>query len=129
MSVEIRRIGVISVVVLLAQFLLGIAVNLWVTIGSDEPWSHIGNVALFGAHALFGVVIVPLTFVVLTKAFQGTSVAQKVVAMMSFFGVVGAAACGVAFVSSAGDGAYSFGMSIGWTLAVLCNLYLGVAGR
>jgi hypothetical protein len=51
---KLPRLGFLSIVVLLAQLLFGVAASLWVTIGADRPWSHISDVALFAAHGVLG---------------------------------------------------------------------------
>jgi hypothetical protein len=123
-SVGVRRLGLISVVVLVAQFVLGMAVNLWVSIGSVSPWSHISDIALFAVHAGLGVAVVVLAFVVLTKAFEEDSRRDRSCASLALLGILGAFGCGIGFVSSGGSAGYSFGMSIGWAVALLANVVL-----
>ena len=93
----LRRLGLYSIVVLLAQLLLGIAVNLWVTIGPRNHWSHIGHVALFAAHGIVGVAVLLFTFLILAKAFEESSRRDKVAAAAAFVGVIGAFGCGIGF--------------------------------
>jgi tellurite resistance protein TehA-like permease len=122
--VYLRRLGLASIVVLLVQLLLGVVVNLWVTIGSERPWSHIGHLALFVAHGIVAVAVLLLTFLTLAKAFEESSRREKALAAAAFVGVIGAAACGVGFVSSGGASGYSFGMAVGWVVAVAADLFL-----
>jgi hypothetical protein len=121
---NLRRLGLLSIVVLLAQLLLGVAVNLWVTIGPHNPWSHISRVALFAAHGIVGVAVLLVTFVILTKAFEESSRRDKASAAMAFVGVIGAFGCGVGFVSSGGASGFSFGMAVGWVVALCADLFL-----
>jgi hypothetical protein len=123
---NLRRLGLLSIVVLLAQLLLGMAVNLWVTIGPHSPWSHISHVALFAAHGVVGVAVLLLTFVILAKAFEGSSRRDKAAAATAFVGVIGAFGCGVGFVSSGGASGFSFGMVVGWVVAVAADLFLAL---
>jgi tellurite resistance protein TehA-like permease len=121
---HLRRLGFLSVVVLLAQLLLGMAVNLWVTIGPHSPWSHISHVALFAVHGVVGVALVLVTFLILAKAFEESSRRDKAAAATAFAGVVGAACCGVGFVSSGGGSGFSFGMAVGWVVTLAADLLL-----
>jgi tellurite resistance protein TehA-like permease len=121
---HLRRLGLTSIVVLLAQSLLGMAVNLWVTIGPHSPWSHISHVALFAVHGIVGVALVLLTFLILAKAFEESSRRDKAAAATAFVGVIGAACCGVGFVSSGGASGFSFGMAVGWVVILAADLFL-----
>jgi hypothetical protein len=121
---HLRRLGLYSIVVLLAQLLLGMAVNLWVTIGPHNHWSHISHVALFAAHGIVGVAVLLLTFLILAKAFEESSRRDKVASSAAFVGVIGAFGCGIGFVSSGGASAFSFGMAVGWVVAVAADLFL-----
>jgi hypothetical protein len=105
----LRRLGLVSIVVLLAQLLLGMAVNLWVTIGTHSPWSHISHVALFAAHGIVAVAVLLLTFLILAKAFEKSSRRDKV-------------AAAAAFVSSEGASGFSFGMADGWVVALAADV-------
>ncbi len=119
---DLKRIGFISVIVLLVQFLLGVATSLWVTIGTNMPWSHIGNVALFAVHAVLGAAIGLLTLMVIGRAFEVGPRPTRVWAVLSLLGVLAALGCGVGFVSSGGTPGYSFGMAFGWVLALFANV-------
>jgi tellurite resistance protein TehA-like permease len=133
---HLRRLGLVSIAVLLAQLLLGMAVNLWVTIGPHRPWSHISHVALFAVHGIVGVALVIFAFLTLAKAFEESSRRDKAAAATAFAGVIGAASCGVGFVSSGGASGFSFGMAVGWVVTLAADLFLvlpaagapGVAG-
>jgi hypothetical protein len=122
----LRRLGLYSIVVLLAQLLLGMAVNLWVTIGPHNHWSHISHVALFAAHGIVGVAVLLFTFLILAKAFEESSRRDKVAAAAAFVGVIGAFGCGIGFVSSGGASGFSFGMAVGWVVALAADVFLVV---
>lgn len=119
---DLRRLGFISIIVLLAQFLLGIASNLWVTIGPRKPWTHIGNVGLLAVHGVLGVAIMLMAFVTLGKAFEGQSVKAKAWVLAALVGVIAALGCGVGFVATSGNAALSFGMALGWAVALFANV-------
>jgi hypothetical protein len=121
---HLRRLGLYSIVVLLAQLLLGVAVNLWVTIGTPSPWSHISDGLLLAAHGIVAVAILVLTFRILAQAFEGTSRRDKVAAATAFVGVLGAFGCGVGFVSSGGASGLSFGMAVGWVVVLAADVLL-----
>ncbi|HEY5274091.1 MAG TPA: hypothetical protein VIJ34_12750 [Acidimicrobiales bacterium] len=89
---NLRRVGVLSILVMLAQVLLG--VNLWVTIGPIRPWSHISHAALLVVHAAVGVALLLLAFLVLVKAFEEASRRDKVSAATAFAGAVGPSVAG-----------------------------------
>lgn len=126
MTVDLRRVGLASVIALLVQFVLGVAASLWVTIGTKAPWSHIGNVALFDIHGVIGVAIALMSFVVVGRAFEGGSRTTKTWAAVALFGVVAALGCGFGFVESGGASGYSFGMALGWALALFANVCLAL---
>jgi len=126
MTVDLRRVGLASVIALLVQFVLGVAASLWVTIGTKRPWSHIGNVALFGIHGVLGVAMALMSFVVVGLAFEEGSRPTKTWAAVALFGVLAALGCGFGFVESGGASGYSFGMALGWALALFANVCLAL---
>ena len=126
MTVDLRRVGLVSVIALLVQFVLGVATSLWVTIGTPRPWSHIGNLALFGIHGVIGIAIALLSFAVVGLAFEEGSRTTKTWAAVALFGVFAALGCGFAFVETGGRSGYSFGMALGWALALLANVCLAL---
>jgi heme A synthase len=125
-TVDLRRVGFASVIALLVQFVLGVAASLWVTLGTKEPWSHIGNVALFSIHGVIGVAIALMSFVVVGLAWEEGPRTTKTWAAVALFGVLAALGCGFGFVESGGASGYSFGMALGWALALFANVCLAL---
>lgn len=122
-AVDLRRGGFALVLALLAEFLLGLAASLWVTIGPSSPWSHISNRALFGLHGLLGAAIALMAIVSLSRASDAPG-AARLWATLGLVGVLAALLCGLEFVSSAGRSGWSFGMGLGWAVALFANVCL-----
>jgi hypothetical protein len=121
---KLPRLGFLSIVVLLARLLFGMAVSLWVTIGAHGPWSHISDVALFAAHGVLGAALLLLAFLILAAAFEESSRRDKASAATAFGGVIGGLCCGIGFVTSGGASGFSFGMAVGWVVALSADRYL-----
>jgi hypothetical protein len=123
---DVRRVGLALVGALLVEFVLGLATNLWVSLGPpDHPWSHITHVALFGAHGVIGVAIGAMALVALGRSIDAPG-AVRLWALVGLVAVFVALACGLKFVDSTGANGWSFGMGVGWAIAVFANVRLAI---
>ena len=84
----------------------------------------IGNVALLGIYGVIGIAILLLSFAVVGLAVEQGTKTTKTWAIVSAFGVL--VALGFAFVETGGQSGYSFGMALGWALALFANVWLAL---
>jgi hypothetical protein len=124
---DVRRAALGSIGALLAQFLLGLATSLWVTIGPVQPWSHISNAALVAVHGVLGVVIAAMALVLLSRTFDAPG-STRLWAGTAALGVLVALVCGAEFVSTSGGAGWSFAMGCGWAVALFANVRLALGG-
>jgi len=122
---DFRRIGQVTVMVLLVQVALGVAASLWVTIGPGAPWSHLGNVAILVLHGALGVALLLMAPRcrwpgVRAAAWPSESLGNAVVAWR-----LGRAWLRHRLVATSGAAGYSFGMALGWVAAMFANVRLG----
>lgn len=122
----VRRMAIGLLIGLLAEFVLGLATNLWVQIARVDPWSHISNRGIFAAHAVFGAALAVMAFVVLARSIEAPG-RVRLWATVGLVGIVVALGCGVKFVSSGGASGWSFGMGLAFTAAVFANLRLALS--
>lgn len=107
-----------SVLVLLVQFFLGMANNLFVTIPHRHPWTAATPAGLLWAHVVLGVALLGNAFVVLNRSRAADRPAVAGCALLALVGVVVAIAAGVAFVGGDQAAGASMAMSAGFALAV-----------
>jgi hypothetical protein len=122
---DLRRAGFALVLALLAEFVLGLAASLWVTIDRAKPWSHIGNGVLLAAHAIVGAAIAFMALLVLSRAAEAEA-RTRLWATVSLVAVFAALVCVFEFVSSGGASGWSFAMGLAWATALLANLRLAI---
>jgi len=125
-------LGILSM--LIAQFLLGMAVNLFITIAPDHPgsnpseffsgaarsvaWAVSQSPVVLILHAVLGILLVINCIVVLIGAFRFPSTALRVLAGLGAAGIIGAAINGASFLNYNHD-INSYLMSIGFALAAV----------
>jgi len=122
-SFDVARTGYVIVVGLLVEFVLGLATNLWVTVGHTQPWSHISDPALAGVHGLVGLALTMMAFVVVGRT-HDQSGAVRIWAIVSLVGMLVALFCGLEFISSGAKAGWSFGMGLAWAVALMANAAL-----
>lgn len=137
-----RRGSFAAVVMLIAQFLLGMAVNLFVVIPKDHPgsnppeyfsgvaqsvaWALLHGHVLLILHASFGLVLVLASVGVLVQAIRSGSRSLIVTAAFGAFGVIGAGFNGGSYLNYHEDFS-SMIMATGFAVAAVsyaAGLYL-----
>jgi hypothetical protein len=119
---------------LIVQFLLGMGVNLFITIAPNHPganpsdffsgaarsvaWSLSQGPVTLIFHSILGLLLVINSIVVLIRAFQFQSTAIRVLAVLGAVGIIGAAINGASFLNYNHD-ANSYLMSVGFALAAV----------
>ncbi|MGA7911831.1 MAG: hypothetical protein WCC30_09850 [Candidatus Dormiibacterota bacterium] len=117
---------------LVIQFVLGVAVNLFVTISPspDGFWWPVvqGPAAVLIVHVLVGVLLVINSIVVLVHAFRMSDKAPRLIAGLGLAAVLAAAISGRVFLGNTQNVA-SFAMAIGFGVAVVAYSQLLYALR
>lgn len=144
-SPRLRGLTVVILVLLAAQFLLGMAVNLFVTIPTNHPGANppeyfsgvvqsVKWAITFSSsplwlflHALLGLVLVVLTLVLLISAIIARKRGWIVVASIGFITTLGAGFNGGSFLNYNEDFS-SMLMSVGFILAIL-SYSIGLVGK
>jgi len=119
---------------LIAQFLLGMAVNLFVTITRHHPganpseffsgaaksvfWAISQAPVLLILHAILGLLLAVNSIVILVAAFRLPSTAVRVLAALGALGIIGAGFNGASFLNYNHD-VNSYVMSVGFALATV----------
>lgn len=144
-SSRLRGLTVVILVLLAAQFLLGMAVNLFVTIPTNHPGANppeyfsgvvqsVKWAITFSSsplwlflHALLGLVLVVLTLVLLIAAIVARKKSWIIVAILGFLFTLAAGFNGGSFLNYNEDFS-SMLMSVGFILAMLVYA-VGLAGK
>jgi hypothetical protein len=129
-----RRNVLGSLSMLIVQFLLGMGVNLFVTIAPNHPganpseffsgaarsvaWAVSQSPVVLILHAILGILLVINSIVVLVGAFRFPSTALRVLAALGAVGIIGAAFNGASFLNYNHD-VNSYLMSVGFALAAV----------
>lgn len=120
------------VYLLVIQFVLGMAVNLFVTISPSQNgfwWPVVqGPAAILIVHLLLGVLLVINSIVVLVHAFRMSDLAPRLIAGIGAAAVLAAAISGRVFLGN-NQNVASFSMAIGFAVAVVAYSQLLYALR
>jgi hypothetical protein len=125
-------LGILSM--LIAQFLLGMGVNLFVKIAPNHPganpseyfsgaarsvaWAVSQSPAVLILHTILGILLVINSIVVLIRAYRFPSATIRVLAVLGAVGIIGAAFNGASFLNYNHD-VNSYLMSVGFALAAV----------
>lgn len=123
-------LGMLSM--LIAQFLLGMAVNLFVTITRDHPganaheffggavrsifWASTQGPLVLILHAILGILLAINSVVVLIQSFRLSSTSTRVFAALGVVGIIAAGFNGASFLNY-NHNVNSYLMSVGFALA------------
>ncbi len=116
---RLRLLAWATLMALVAQFLLGTATSLYVTVPHRHPWTASHPAVVLWAHIVVGVALIGNAFMVLGRARAGGSPAVLGWALAGLLGIVGAAAAGAGFVGAGGSTGASMGMAVGFAVAVV----------
>jgi len=118
----LRQATLAILIVLIVQFALGMAVNLYVPLpaaGHPGHASWFGNGALLALHAALGLVLVLAAIAVLVRAIMARSATLIVTSAAGLAAILLAAFFGSGFTGKLTDG-YSLGMAIAFAVALAC---------
>jgi hypothetical protein len=130
----LRQASLAILIVLIAQFALGIGVNLYVTLpaaGHPGHASWFGNGPLLALHAALGMFLILAAIFVLVRAIMARRVTLIITSATGLVAILLAALFGSAFTDKLTDG-YSFGMAIAFAAALACytiGLFAAAAAR
>lgn len=120
----LRRASLAAFVILLAQYGIGVYVNLYVTVPAADHGKEIGTVisngpAALSVHAVLGLLLVLAAIGVLVQALLARLWAVLVSAVIALVAIIGAAAEGARFTSQ-GAASASMTMAALTGVALLC---------
>jgi hypothetical protein len=118
----LRQAILAILIVLIAQFALGIGVNLYVTLpaaGHPGHSSWFGNGPLLAIHAAAGMFLILAALFVLARAIMARNVTLIVTSAAGLVAILVAAFFGSGFTSKLTDG-YSLGMALATAVALAC---------
>lgn len=132
-----RRLGlsIVACVLLLAEFLLGMAVNLGVVLPVHHPgaaasnyfsgvasgvdWVVSAGPAWAAAHAVFGLALAVAALTAIALTWRAGSRSERAVSVLGFLFIIGAGFNGASFLNY-GHAVSSFIMAALWALATAC---------
>jgi hypothetical protein len=129
--VRVRRASLVALVLLLAEYGMGMYVNLYVTIPRADHGSSLGNAiangpVILSAHAVIGLLLGLSALAVLVLSIMARRPSVIVVSAVGLFALAVASVAGTSFTST-GQAAESMAMSVMTGVGLLCyatNLYL-----
>jgi hypothetical protein len=133
----LRQASLAALVLLVIQYGIGIAINLYVTVPAADHGHSIGTAisngpGVLAAHIVIGLLVILAAAALVVQAIRARHPGVIVTSVIGLLALVGAAAQGAAFVSNAHPSA-SMTMAILTGVALLCyavSLYLaGSPGR
>jgi hypothetical protein len=107
------------VVMLIVQFVLGTAQNLYGTAPSPGHSIGIFSSALLGTHFTWGVLTIIASVVFLVQAIRAKAMFAIITGVAGLLALVAAAGAGSSFAQNGANGA-SFGMALAAAIALLC---------
>jgi hypothetical protein len=111
-----------TAVLLVIQFGLGTAVNLYVTLPSGKSfWSKVFSDGTVAVHAIVALLLIGASVSALVRAIRGGYRLTVVLTSVGLVAVIVAAASGVAFVRNGSSGA-SLSMALAAAVAMFCYL-------
>jgi len=131
---RLRRASLAILIALIAQFALGVGVNLYVTLptaGRPGHSSWFGNGALLALHAALGMFLILAAIALLVRAIMAGNVTLIATSAAGLAAIVLAFFFGATFAEKLTDG-YSLGMAIAFAVALACyaiGLYALTARR
>jgi hypothetical protein len=119
---RLRRASLAIMIVLIAQFGLGIGVNLYVTLPAEGHPGHgswFGNGPLLAFHAALGLYLILAAIFVLVRAIMARKGILMVTSAAGLVAILLAAFFGSSFTDKLTDG-YSLGMAMAFAVALAC---------
>jgi hypothetical protein len=123
-QVGLRRASLAILIVLIAQFALGIGVNLYVTLpgaGNGGHGSWFSNGPLLAMHAALGMFLILAAIFVLVRAIMAGNATLIVTSAAGLVAILLAAFFGSGFTKNLTNG-YSLGMAVAFAAALACYI-------
>ena len=121
-QVGLRQASLAILILLIAQFGLGMGVNLYVTLptaGHPGHGSFFSNGLLLALHATLGLFLLLSAIFVLVRAIRARNAAVMVTSVAGLVAILGAVFFGSMFIDKLTDG-YSLGMALAFAAALAC---------
>jgi hypothetical protein len=130
-TARVRRASLVVIVLLLAEYGMGMYVNLYVTVpradhGASVPTAISNGPAVLSAHAVIGLLLGLSALAVLVLSVTARKIGVMIASAAGLLALAIASAAGTSFTST-GQAAESMAMSVMFGVAMLCyavNLYL-----
>ena len=117
---------------LVVQYALGMYANLFVSfpdgIQGGSAWEFAWQQGIVATHIVLGILLVIGAIVFIVRAFVYKSATWKAPSVWGLVGIVGAAACGSAFIPSQSD-AYSYAMALFFLISLGAYAWGAMAAR
>jgi hypothetical protein len=118
-SGRLRGASLGAMVMLILQYALGIAVNIYVTPGKGGFSEAFKNGPVLALHAILGLLLIVTAIALLARAIAARHGAAITSSAVGLVAIVAAAMSGVSFLKDAADGA-SLAMALATAVAFLC---------
>ncbi len=120
---RLARLGPPLLGLIVIEFLLGMAVNLFVTVPTGGGASVLGASAVLDAHLVVAVLLIGISANALRLGLRSGRRAAVALTVVGFLGAVGASLAGLAVLGGSGPGA-SYAMSVGFAALLIEAGYL-----
>jgi hypothetical protein len=118
---RVNRASFGMVIMLVIQFVLGTAYNLWGTAPSSGKSIGMFSSPLLAIHVIFGILLVLAAIDLLVRAIRSHLRLPLITAIVGLVAILAAAGTGSAFTHNGANGA-SFGMALATAIAMLAYL-------
>jgi heme A synthase len=116
---RVRMASFGALTMLILQFVLGIAYNLYGTAPTSKKSVGWFSSPLLAIHVVVGILLIIAAAVLVFRAVQARSGAVLASSIVALIAIIAAAGAGSAFANNGANGA-SLGMAIGTAIAMLC---------
>lgn len=116
---RLRGASMGALVMLITQFALGAAVNLYVTPHKGGVGEAFSNGPLLALHAVLGVLLILAALDLLVRSIMARYRVVIVTSAIGLIAIIGAASSGLGFLSNHDNGS-SLGMALATAVAMLC---------
>ena len=116
---RVRMASFGALTMLILQFVIGVAYNLYGTAPTATKSVGLFSSPLLAIHVILGILLIITAAVLVFRAVQAKSGAVLVTSIVGLVAILGAAGAGSSFAQNGADGA-SLGMAIATAVAMLC---------
>lgn len=115
----IDTLGVVMILLLLLQYVLGMYTNLFVVIPEGtNGWAFVGNSSVIFSHIVMGILLLGFSVVHLVMAFKKKKTAWVFFSVMGLLAILASLFFGSVYMGGQND-SQSFGMAVGSGVSIL----------